>query len=58
MLALIKEGSFIHIDDTNDVYRVLSVDYQCGEIKCYWIGHPKKTKPIKSIIFTNKIEIL
>jgi hypothetical protein len=58
MLSFIKEGSFIHIDQSHSVYRVTSVDYNTGEIKCYWIGYPKKKKPIKVITFTNKIEIL
>jgi hypothetical protein len=58
MLSLIKEGAFIHIDTSHDVYRVTDVDYATGEIKCYWIGHPKKKKPIKIITFTNKIKML
>jgi hypothetical protein len=58
MLSLIKEGAFIHIDTSHDVYRVTDVDYVTGEIKCYWIGYPKKKKPIKIINFTNKIKML
>jgi len=58
MLSLIKEGAFIHIDTSHDVYRVTDVDYVTGEIKCYWIGYPKKKKPIKIITFTNKIKML